>query len=122
MASVGQAAASTCWGIITHLDGGECRPEIVGGTPQKEVQGREASLLFRLDHVRAHASAKGAPSTGVETLDDDDSYDKDVASVGRQNPSRAAKLDNRGSKPEIAGRTPCKKARGGEVSLLFRLD
>jgi hypothetical protein len=80
------------------------------------------SLLFSLDHVRVHASAKGVSSAGVETLDDDDSYDKDVASIGHQNPPRAAKLDNRGSKPEIAGGTPCKKARGGEVSLLFRLD
>ncbi len=122
MASVGQAAASTCWGIITHLDGGECRPEIVGRTPQKEARGGEVSLLFRLDHMRVHASAKGAPSAGVETLDDDNSYDEDVASVGHQNPPRAAKLNNRGSKPEIAGGTPCKKARGGKVSLLFRLD
>ncbi len=94
----------------------------MGGTPQKEAQGGEVSLLFRLDHVRAHASAKGAPSAGVETLDDDDSYDKDVASIRHQNPPRAAKLSNRGSKPEIAGGTPCKKARGGEAPLLFRLD
>jgi hypothetical protein len=94
----------------------------MGGTPQKEAQGREVSLLLRLDRGRAHASAKGAPSTGVETLDDDDSYDKDVASVGRRNPPRAAKLDDRGSELEIAGRTPCKKAQGGEASLLFRLD
>ena len=94
----------------------------MGGTPQKEARGGEVSLLFRLDHVRAHASAKGAPSAGVETLDDDDSYDEEVASIGRQNPPRAAKLNNRGSKPEIAGGTPCKKARGGEASLLFRLD
>ena len=61
----------------------------MGGTPQKEARGSEVSLLFRLDHVRAHASAKGAPSTGVETLDGDNSYDKDVTSVGRQNPLRA---------------------------------
>ena len=94
----------------------------MGGTPKKEARGGEVSLLFRLDHVRVHASAKGAPSTGVETLDDNDSFDEDVASVGRQNPPRAAKLDNRGSKPEIAGGTPCKKAQGGEASLLFRLD
>ncbi len=94
----------------------------MGGTPQKEAQGREVSLLFRLDHVRAQASAKGAPSAGVETLDDDDSYDKDVASIGHQNLPSAAKLNNRGSKLEIAGRTPCKKARGGDASLLFRLD
>ncbi len=80
------------------------------------------SLLFRLDHVRAQASAKGAPSARVETLDDDDSYDNDVPSVWRQNPPRAANIDDRGSEPEIAGGTPCKKARGGEASLLFRLD
>jgi hypothetical protein len=80
------------------------------------------SLLFHLDCVRVHASAKEAPSAGVETLDDNDSYDEDVASVKRQNPPRAAKLDNRGSKPEIVGGTPCKKAQGGEASLLFRLD
>ncbi len=90
MASMDQAAASTCWGIITHLDGGECRPEIVGGTPQKEARGGEVSLLFCLDHVRAHASAKGVPSAGVETIDDDDSYDKDVASVGRQDPPESS--------------------------------
>jgi hypothetical protein len=51
-------------------------------------------------------------------------------SAGRQNPLRAAKLDG-GSGPEVAGRTPrkrskdrtpCKKARGGEESFLFRLD
>jgi hypothetical protein len=82
----------------------------VGGTPQKEARGSEVSLLFRLDHVRAHASAKGVPSAGVETLDDNNSYDEDVASIGRQNPPRAAKLNNRGSKLEIAGGTPCKKA------------
>ncbi len=80
------------------------------------------SLLFRLDHMRAHASIKGVPSAGVETLDDDDSYDEDVVSVGHQNPLRAAKLDNRGSEPEIAGGTPCKKAEEGDASLLFRLD
>ncbi len=80
------------------------------------------SLLFRLDHVRVHASTKGAPSAGVETLDDDDSYDEDFASIGHQNPPRAAKLNNRGSKLEIAGGTPCKKARGGEASLLFCFD
>ncbi len=73
------------------------------------------SLLFHLDHVRAHTSTKGAPSARVETLDDNDSYNEDVASIGHQNPPRAAKLNNRGSKLEIAGGTPCKKARGGEA-------
>ncbi len=82
------------------------------------MQGREASFLFRLNRERVHASAKGAPSARVETVDDEDSYDNDVASAGHQNPPRAAKLNDRGSKPEIARGTPRKKAQGGEVSLL----
>ncbi len=82
----------------------------MGGTPQKEAQGREVSLLFRRDCGRAHASAKGAPSAGAETLDDNNSYNDDVASVGRRNPPSAAKLNDRGSKLEIAGGTPRKKA------------
>ncbi len=94
----------------------------MGGTPQKEARGGEVSLLFRLEHGRVHASAKGLPSAGVETLDDNDSYDDDIARVGHQNPPRAAKLDDRDSKPEIAGRTPRKKVQGGEASLLFHLD
>ena len=94
----------------------------MGGTPQKEAQGREVSLLFCLDQVRAHASAKGAPSAGVETLDNNVSYDHDGPSVRRRNPPRAAKLDDRGSEPEIAGGTPHKKAQGREASLIFRLD
>jgi hypothetical protein len=94
----------------------------MGGTPQKEARGREVSLLFCLDRRRAHASAKGVLSAGVEILDDDNSYNNDVASVGRQNPPRAAKLNDRGSKSENAGGTPRKKARGGEASLLFGLD
>ncbi len=35
---------------------------------------------------------------------------------------QAAKLNGRGSKPEIAGETPCKKAQGVEASFLFRID
>ncbi len=50
------------------------------------------SLLFCLDHVRAHASTKGAPSAGVETLDNDDSYDEDVTSVGYQTPREQPNL------------------------------
>ena len=34
----------------------------------------------------------------------------------------AAKLNGGGSKPEIAGETPCKKAQGVEASFLFRID
>ncbi len=93
------------------------KPKIAGETPCK-ARGREASFLFCLDCKRAHASAKGAPSAGVKTVDDKDSYDNDVASTGRQNPTQAAKLDNRGSKPEIMGGGPHKKAQGGEASFL----
>jgi hypothetical protein len=99
------------------LDGGVSKPKIVGETPCM-AQGGEASFLFHLNHKRAHTSAKGAPSIGVETINDEDSYNNAVASAGHQNPPQAAKLDDRGSKPEIVGGTPCKKARGGEASFL----
>jgi hypothetical protein len=95
---------------------------MVGGTLQKEARGREVSLLICLDRRRAHESAKETPSTGVETLDDDDSYNVDVVSVGHQNPPRAAKLNDRGSEPKITGGTPHKKVQGGDVLLLFHLD
>ena len=75
---------------------------------------KEGSFLFCLDHDRAHTSAKGGPSAGVEAVDDDDSYNDDVASTGQ--------LDNRGCKPEIAGGGPLKKAQSGEASSLFHLD
>jgi hypothetical protein len=67
------------------LDGEVSEPKVAGETPCK-VQGVEASFLFRLNHERAHASTKGAPSTGVETVDNKDSYDNNVASAGHQNP------------------------------------
>ncbi len=35
---------------------------------------------------------------------------------------QAAKLNGGGSKPEIAGETPCKKAQGKEASFLFRIN
>ena len=52
-------------------------------------------------------------------------------SSGHRIPPRADKLDGGLSRPEITGRmprrrskdgTPCKKARGGEESFLFRLE
>jgi hypothetical protein len=64
----------------------------MGGTPQKEARGGEVSLLFCLDRLRVHASAKGAPSDGVETLDNNDSYKDDVPSVRRQTPREQPNL------------------------------
>jgi hypothetical protein len=64
-----------------------CEPEIAGGSPLKKARSGEASSLFRLDRIRAHASAKGGGSTGVDTVNEDNSYDKEdnnIASNGRQ--------------------------------------
>jgi hypothetical protein len=59
---------------------------IAGETPRKKAQSKEASFLFRLDREGVHASAKGAPSAAVKTVDNDNSFDDDnVASTGRQN-------------------------------------
>jgi hypothetical protein len=99
------------------LDSVVSKPKMAGETPCK-AQGREASFLFCLDRKRVHTSAKGAPSIGVKTVDDDNSYDNNVASIGCSNPPQAAKVNNRGSKPEIARGIPCKKVRGGEMSFL----
>jgi hypothetical protein len=77
-------------------------------------EAKEVSFLFHLNHNRAHASAKGGPSAGVEAVDDNDSYDDNVAS--------ARQLDNRGCKPEIAGGGPPKKVQNGEASSLFCLN
>ncbi len=77
------------------LNGGGSKPEIAGETPRKKAQGREASFLFRIDCKRAHASAKGGPSAMVEAIDDDESYDDDIASAGQ--------LDNMGREPIMAG-------------------
>jgi hypothetical protein len=53
----------------------------------------------------------------VATVNDDDSYDNEdsVASVRHQDPPQAAQFKNRGHEWE-GGRTPRKKARGGEAS------
>jgi hypothetical protein len=67
---------------VAKLDGRVSKPKITGETPHK-LQGGEASFLFRLDRKRVHASAKGATSTGVKTVDNKESYDNDVASAGR---------------------------------------
>jgi hypothetical protein len=59
--------------------------------------------------------------TAVATVDDDDSYDNDngVASVWHQDPPQAAQFKNGGHKWE-GGKTPRKKARGGEASPISR--
>ncbi len=59
----------------------------------------------------------------VATVNDNDSYDNDdgVASVWHQDPPQAAQFKNGGHKWE-GGRTPRKKARGGEASPISRPD
>jgi hypothetical protein len=55
------------------------------------VRGGEASFLFCLDRKREHAATKGGGGTGVNTINKDDSYNKDgndIASVGRQKTGR----------------------------------
>ncbi len=49
-----------------------CEPEIAGGGgPLKKEQSGEASSLFHLDPMRAHASTKGGGSAGVDTVNED---------------------------------------------------
>jgi hypothetical protein len=57
----------------------------------------------------------------VTTIDNDDSYNNDdgVASVRHQDPPQATQFKNGGHKWE-GGRTPRKKAQGGEVSPISR--
>ncbi len=61
--------------------------------------------------------------TAVATVDDDKSYDNDdgIASVWHQDPPRAAQFKDGGHEGE-GGRTPHKKARGGEASPISRPD
>jgi hypothetical protein len=58
----------------------------------------------------------------VATVNDDDSYDNDVVvSIRHQDPPQAAQFKNGGHEWE-GGRTPRKKARGGEASPISRPD
>ncbi len=68
-------------------------------------------------------AAKGMHGAAVATVDDDKSYDNDngIASVWHQDPPRAAQFKDGGHEGE-GGRTPCKKARGGEASPISRPD
>ncbi len=54
----------------------------MGETLRKKAQGGEASFLFCINRERAHVSAKGGPSAGVKAIDDNESYDDDVANAG----------------------------------------
>jgi hypothetical protein len=76
--------------------GGGAGVNTVSKDDSYDDKAKEASFLFRPDRERAHASAKGVRSAGVKAIDDNNSYYDNVASAGQ--------LDNRGRKPEIAGR------------------
>jgi hypothetical protein len=74
-----------------QLDDRGREPEIAGGGSLKKARSREASSLFRLDRMRAHASAKGGGSAGVDTVNKDNLYDNkdnNIPSDGRQKTGR----------------------------------
>ncbi len=65
-------------------------------------------------------SKKGVHGAAVTTVNDNDSYDNNgIVSVRHQDPPQAAQFKNGGHKWE-GGRTPRKKARGGEASPISR--
>jgi hypothetical protein len=77
----------------------------------------------RVSRVADGQSAKGMHGAAVATVDYDNSYNNDdgVASVRHQDPPQAAQFKNGGHEWE-GGRTPRKKARGGEASPISRPD
>ncbi len=77
----------------------------------------------RVSRVANGRSAKGMHGAAIRTVDDNDSYDNDdgVASIRHQDPPQAAQFKNGGHEWE-GGRTPRKKAQGGEASPISRPD
>jgi hypothetical protein len=99
-----------------------CKPEIAGGGPLKKARSGEASSLFHLDPMRAHASAKGGGGTGVDTVNKDDSYDNkddDVTSNGRQKTGRGPNnpADWAGNRRPVTRppKAPTRSGRGATV-------
>ncbi len=92
----------------------EMRMKVVGGERQNPPQ---------VPRVADGRSEKGMHGAAVATVDNDESYDNDggVASVRHQDPPQAAQFKNEGHKWE-GGRTPRKKAQGGEASPISRPD
>jgi hypothetical protein len=85
----------------------------VGGEHQNPLQ---------VPRVANGRSEKGMHGAAVATVNDDDSYNNDgVVSVRHQDPPQAAQFKNRGHELE-GGRTPRKKAQGGEASPISRPD
>jgi hypothetical protein len=90
-------------------------------TRMKAVSG-ERQNPPRVPRVADGRSEKGMQCAAVATVNDDDSYDNnDVVSVQHQDPPQAAQFKNGGHEWE-GGRTPRKKARGGEASPISRPD
>ncbi len=91
----------------------ETRMKAVGGERQNPP---------RVPRVADGQSKKGVHGAAVATVNDDDSHDNNsIVSVQHQDPPQAAQFKNGGYEWE-GGRTPRKKARGGEVSPISRPD
>jgi hypothetical protein len=65
--------------------GGVHKLEFAGGTPSphKRAQGKEAAFLYRPNHEKAFAAAKGGHDIEAKAIAEDDSDDDEGASVGR---------------------------------------
>jgi hypothetical protein len=91
----------------------ETRMKAVGGERQKPP---------RVPRVANGRSEKGMHGAAVATINVKDSYNNDgVVSVRHQDPPQAAQFKNGGHEWE-GGRTPRKKARGGEASPISHPD
>ncbi len=91
----------------------ETRMKAVGGERQNPP---------RVPRMANGRSEKGVHGAAVATVNNNDSYDNNgVVSVRHQDPPQAAQFKNGGHKWE-GGRTPRKKARGGEASPISRPD
>jgi hypothetical protein len=60
---------------LESITGAEVVMRALAALPLKKAQSGEASSLFRLNPMNAHASTRGGGGDGVNTVDEDDSYD-----------------------------------------------
>jgi hypothetical protein len=91
----------------------ETRMKAVGGERQNPPQ---------VPRVADGRSEKGVHDAAVTTVNNDDSYNNNgIMSVRHQDPPQASQFKNGGHEWE-GGRTPRKKARGGEASPISRPD
>jgi hypothetical protein len=67
------------------FDGGLREPEFAGGTPSlhKKARGKKASFLYRPNHEKVFATAKGGRDVEAKAVAKDNSDDDEGASIGR---------------------------------------